>query len=301
MFLRLMFFRLSLLAFSLAFSVQELSAAPIVTPLDRVQWAYQGDNFNCRLSTRVDNFGGISLEQKAGYALKIKPSSVLYHDEIISYRLGRSAAPWSLKSLPKSQWFHALQPVGQTKQPQEKSSQKSHITSGVAELLQALQQGVWGHINLVFADEQQVHLVLPAVSRGETFEQFYACLTELAPYSYEQVRDRNFYFDANEYLLSEQQQRQMKLTARYIEMAGDIGKLLIDGHSDSSGSLADNLRLSQQRADDLYTHLLEAGVDPGLIEVRSHGDRYPLADNSTAKGRQQNRRVNLRIIRQKVN
>ncbi|WDE05151.1 OmpA family protein [Thalassomonas viridans] len=278
-----------------------LSAAPLVTPLDRVHWEYQGDNFNCRLSTRVDNFGGISLAQKAGYALEIQTDSVLYHHEIIGYRLGRSAAPWSRKSLPQSRWFHAPQQIKSQVKPQESQSLKSQITTGVAELLQALQQGVWGHINLVFADQQQLHLVLPAVSRGSSFEQFYACLTELAPYSYEQVRDRNFYFDANEYLLSEQQQAQMKLTARYIEVAGDISKLLIDGHSDSSGSMAENLRLSQQRADDLYTHLLEAGVSPGLIEVRSHGDRYPLADNSTAQGRQKNRRVNLRIIRQKVN
>ncbi len=296
-----MFLRLSILTFSLFFSMLKLSAAPIVTPLDRVHWLYQGDNFNCQLSTQVDNFGGISLAQKAGYALEIQPDSVLYHDDIVTYRLGRSAAPWSRKSLPQSQWFHGYQQVSKQTKPQEKQSQKSHFTTGVTELLQALQQGVWGHINLVFADKQQVHLVLPAVSRGTSFEQFYACLTELAPYSYEQVRDRNFYFDANEYLLSEQQQEQMKLTARYLEMAGDISKLLIDGHSDSSGSMAENLRLSQQRADDLYTHLLEAGVKPELIEVRSHGDRYPLADNSTAKGRQQNRRVNLRIIRQKVN
>ncbi|WDE12137.1 OmpA family protein [Thalassomonas haliotis] len=279
----------------------KLSAAPIVTPLDRVHWLYQGDNFNCQLSTRVDNFGDISLAKKAGYALEIKPDSVLYHKDISNYRLGRSAAPWSRKSLPKGKWFHGYQQVNKQTKQQEKQSQRSQVTTGVTELLQALQQGVWGHINLVFADKQQVHLVLPAVSRGTSFEQFYACLTKLAPYSYEQVRDRNFYFDANEYLLSEQQQGQMKLTARYIDMAGDISKLLIDGHSDSSGSMAENLRLSQQRADDLYTHLLEAGVSPELIEVRSHGDRYPLADNSTAKGRQQNRRVNLRIIRQKVN
>ena len=288
-----MFYRLLLLTFSLFCSMLKLSAAPIVTPLDRVHWQQSGDNFICQLSTDVDNFGQISLIKKAGFALHIKPSSVLYNKDISSYRLGSSPAPWSKKSIPESQWFHPKQHVKQ---------QLAHqLIADVPSLLQGLQQGVWGHINLALADGQQVHLVLPAVNRSQTFEQFYQCIDELAPYSYEQVRDRNFYFAANEYLLSSQQQQEMKLTARFIAMAPDISKILIDGHSDSSGSVSENLRLSQQRADDLYTHLLEAGIAVEQIEVRSHGDRYPLAENSSTKGRQHNRRVNLRIIKQKVN
>ena len=43
--------------------------------------------------------------------------------------------------------------------------------------------------------------------------------------------------------------------------------------------------------------LAQLGIDKGLIEVRAHGARYPVASNSTADGRDKNRRVTLRLVR----
>lgn len=266
-----------------------LQAAPLVSPLDHVEWQYSGDQFVCKLTTTVDTFGSVSLIKKAGYPEYIDVSSVVYDHQVKRYRLGSSQAPWGVKALPKSSWFYPPQTFSQ------------QISSQAPRFLQLLHQGMWGHINLEYVDGEQVHLVVPSVNRGQAFEKFYQCLTEIAPYSYSQVRDRNFYFDAGAYLLNESQQQEMARIARYILMDPKVGKVLIDGHADSEGNLVTNLRLSQQRADDLYTYLLEADVPAGLIEVRSHGERYPINLNSTASGRSKNRRVNLRIIRGKGN
>lgn len=70
-------------------------------------------------------------------------------------------------------------------------------------------------------------------------------------------------------------------------------RVLIEGFADSTGGSAMNQRLSQRRAEAVRNALVRAGVAPQRLEVRAFGEEYPVADNATAAGRQQNRRVEL--------
>lgn len=72
---------------------------------------------------------------------------------------------------------------------------------------------------------------------------------------------------------------------------------LIDvmGHTDSTGSESYNLDLSRQRAEAVANYLVSRGVSRARIETVGYGEQYPVADNSTAEGRAQNRRVEIRI------
>lgn len=70
-------------------------------------------------------------------------------------------------------------------------------------------------------------------------------------------------------------------------------RLLIEGFTDSTGASAMNQGLSQRRAEAVRNALIRAGVAPQRLEVRAFGEEYPVADNATAAGRQQNRRVEL--------
>ena len=72
---------------------------------------------------------------------------------------------------------------------------------------------------------------------------------------------------------------------------------LIDvmGHTDSTGSDAYNLDLSKRRAEAVANYLVSRGVSRARIETIGYGEQYPVADNSTAEGRAQNRRVEIRI------
>lgn len=70
-------------------------------------------------------------------------------------------------------------------------------------------------------------------------------------------------------------------------------RLLIEGFTDSSGSEAYNQRLSERRADAVRQALVRAGVPADRIQVQGLGEAYPVADNETAAGRQQNRRVEI--------
>jgi OmpA-OmpF porin, OOP family len=68
---------------------------------------------------------------------------------------------------------------------------------------------------------------------------------------------------------------------------------LIEGHTDSVGSDAYNLKLSDRRAKAVYDYLTSRGVDPARLSSIGHGEAKPIADNATAEGRQLNRRVML--------
>jgi OOP family OmpA-OmpF porin len=72
--------------------------------------------------------------------------------------------------------------------------------------------------------------------------------------------------------------------------------LLIEGHTDSIGSDASNMVLSQRRADSVTDALAVAGVDRARITARGLSQPYPVASNNTPAGRQQNRRVELIIL-----
>ena len=70
----------------------------------------------------------------------------------------------------------------------------------------------------------------------------------------------------------------------------------ITGHTDSSGSLALNQTLSEQRADSVKYALQSQGVASGRIHSSGKGPRFPIATNATALGKQANRRVELKLL-----
>jgi outer membrane protein OmpA-like peptidoglycan-associated protein len=74
--------------------------------------------------------------------------------------------------------------------------------------------------------------------------------------------------------------------------------LLIEGYTDSTGSDSYNLELSQRRAEAVQSFLLQNGIGPERIVARGYGEAYPVASNNTEAGRQQNRRVEIVILKE---
>ncbi|WP_375192155.1 OmpA family protein [Marinobacter sp.] len=70
----------------------------------------------------------------------------------------------------------------------------------------------------------------------------------------------------------------------------------IEGHTDSSGSDSYNQLLSEQRANSVRDFLLNQGIEPKRTRAVGYGERYPIASNDTAAGREQNRRVELTLV-----
>jgi outer membrane protein OmpA-like peptidoglycan-associated protein len=71
-------------------------------------------------------------------------------------------------------------------------------------------------------------------------------------------------------------------------------------HTDAQGSDAYNQALSDRRAASVRAALAAMGVEGSRIEAIGHGETQPLADNRTAAGRQQNRRVEVTLVGQQA-
>jgi outer membrane protein OmpA-like peptidoglycan-associated protein len=72
--------------------------------------------------------------------------------------------------------------------------------------------------------------------------------------------------------------------------------ILIEGHTDSTGSEAYNLELSQRRSDAVSTALVNRDIEVTRIVTKGYGEQYPIASNTTRVGRQRNRRVEIIIL-----
>ena len=71
--------------------------------------------------------------------------------------------------------------------------------------------------------------------------------------------------------------------------------ILIEGHTDSTGSERYNHQLSQRRARAVEDLLIARGVNPRHLRAIGYGESRPIANNRSASGRQLNRRVEIRI------
>lgn len=79
-----------------------------------------------------------------------------------------------------------------------------------------------------------------------------------------------------------------------------VANIVVEGHTDTTGSEELNQRLSEERANNVLAFLIEQGIDTHRLSAVGYGFNRPIADNATKEGRQKNRRVDLVIQDTKV-
>lgn len=72
--------------------------------------------------------------------------------------------------------------------------------------------------------------------------------------------------------------------------------ITVEGHTDSRGSETTNRTLSENRAMSVRTLMVSEGIEPGKITSIGLGESRPIADNNTAEGRANNRRVEIIVV-----
>lgn len=99
-------------------------------------------------------------------------------------------------------------------------------------------------------------------------------------------------FDTNKATLRPGARERLAKVAGIVLAYPDL-HLEIDGHTDSTGSDAYNMQLSEARADAVRDYLAKEGVSTNNLIAKGFGKTEPIASNATSAGRQQNRRVEL--------
>lgn len=110
------------------------------------------------------------------------------------------------------------------------------------------------------------------------------------------VRLNNIFFETARSRLRPESRMELDEMVRTLKEEHPTMKVQLGGHTDSEGSEATNLKLSQDRSNAVRDYLVQNGIDPGRVESVGYGETKPVADNNTPEGRQANRRVEFTIL-----
>lgn len=138
-----------------------------------------------------------------------------------------------------------------------------------AKLLGAQQQGQW-------LEEQVVNLAASETDRGLVMTL------------------GDVLFDAGRTELKASANRTILKLVQFLQI-NPRRNIRIEGYTDNRGVSAENLELSRARAQAVADVLVDLGIDPRRMQVKGYGEAHPLAENASAKGRAQNRRVEILI------
>lgn len=106
---------------------------------------------------------------------------------------------------------------------------------------------------------------------------------------------RNVFFDTGK---SEIRSESYAELDRLVKLLKDVPALKIElsGHTDNTGSVQNNNKLSQSRAEAVVNYLAQKGIAKNRLEAKGYGSSRPVDTNDTATGRQNNRRTEFEII-----
>ncbi|UII24353.1 OmpA family protein [Fulvivirga ligni] len=110
--------------------------------------------------------------------------------------------------------------------------------------------------------------------------------------------DSGLLFDVDSYNLKSATRQNLSDLAATLKKYEDTN-ILIEGHTDNTGADSYNQTLSEKRASSVSSYLSSDGVAGSRITTTGYGENQPIADNGTAAGRQQNRRVEVAIYANK--
>ena len=105
----------------------------------------------------------------------------------------------------------------------------------------------------------------------------------------------NIYFETGKAVLRPESFDALDQVFRFLENNPGM-KLEISGHTDNTGSLRVNERLSRARAKSVVDYLVERGIPPEMLIYEGYADTQPVAPNDTPEGRERNRRVEFKVI-----
>jgi OmpA-OmpF porin, OOP family len=103
-------------------------------------------------------------------------------------------------------------------------------------------------------------------------------------------------FDTGKATLQPTSQEQVKNIAEILKAYPNVN-IKLGGYTDNVGDDQGNMRLSAARAATVKAELEKLGVPAGRVESEGYGEQHPVASNDTEEGRQQNRRIAVRVTK----
>lgn len=157
-----------------------------------------------------------------------------------------------------------------------------------------------GEYRVVFTVSDIVNNKISLSTNITTFEQVVGKISEIVvkeePRGLIVNLSNSILFDAREIELKKEAKDSLDEMIKLLN-AYPANKVLIEGYSDSKGDEEENLKLSYDRAQEVYLYFVKNGIPAERLTVVGYGQENPIASNKTVEGRAQNRRVNIIILK----
>lgn len=268
---------------------QPVLAITFQTRLEKVEWRVAGDQFECRLSQTVTDFGAGEFVRRAGEQATFRLQARERWLDAGSATLLAAAAPWQPG---RGDINLGAVAVGKGEVPFNSSQEQAgRLLTGLLEGRSPLIR----HRTLQGGERLEVRL-LPVRFR-KAYDDYLACTTKLLAVNFEQIRLAQVGFPGGGVELDPTAQAKLEIILSYLKADPSVNRIQLDGHADNSGNRLTNRDLSRRRAVAVMEYLKANGVPAEQITLRFHGERYPLAPNNSEANRAKNRRVTMRLER----
>jgi OmpA-OmpF porin, OOP family len=110
------------------------------------------------------------------------------------------------------------------------------------------------------------------------------------------VNLKNVLFQQSTAILLEESFDELNMVVDFMNVNPNV-EIALAGHTDNRGVSVHNVRLSQERVDNVKKYLVDKGISPRRITGKGYGGIKPIADNNAEETRKLNRRVEFSITR----
>nr|WP_205300708.1 OmpA family protein [Pantoea sp. Ap-967] len=257
--------------------------------MENVAWKVEGDQFECRLIQPIEGFGSGEFVRKAGEL----PVFRLRSDSNVlgagSATLLAAAAPWQPGRGDVNLGAVRMARTGVLFSSSQ--SQATRLINGLLDGRATVVRNYTGEGGRVMEVR-----VLP-VSFAKAYSDYQACAGKMLAMNYDQVRQTQVGFPSGGVDLDADARARLDVILDYLKADPTVNHIELNGHSDNSGNRLTNRDASRRRALAVADYFKAHGVPEEQIDVRFHGERYPLVKNNSPANRARNRRVNIELDR----
>jgi len=268
---------------------QSVFAISFQTRLEKIEWQVEGDQFECRLSQPVTDFGAGVFVRRAGeqvtFSLKARERWLAAGNATLL----AAAAPWQSQRGDINLGSVAVQPAEVLFNSTQE--QGTRLLTGLLEGRSPLVR----HRTAMGGQAIEVRL-LPA-RFNKAYNDYLACTAKLLPVNFDQIRKSEVGFPGGGVVLDPLAMAKLEILLDFLKADPSVNRIQLDGHADNSGNRLTNRDLSRRRALAVMEYLKASGIAAEQIVMRFHGERYPLAPNTSEPNRAKNRRVTILLER----
>lgn len=258
--------------------------------LDQSHWSVSASSrLNCTLSHQIPNYGEARFSSSASRTTNM-------NFELDMLRLPDSYSLAEVRSVNPS-WKPGRNDRTLADMKLYKQFSPSLPKKIAWTMLGELEEGMnpQFYYNDWYDQNDKISVGLSPARFRQAYKEFVSCVGNLLNYNFDDIAYTVLNYESNTDELTKSSKKRIDMIKQYLSLDPELELVLIDAFTDSYGGRWPNYELSVKRANKIKEYFLASGIDPSRIEAKGYGEKRHVASNNTVLGREQNRRVVIRM------